>query len=68
MERGRTLILPPCGVSQERLALWGPSVEVAVPREDDPTRWQARTLAEVNPYYWGLQFAGGHWPSPAQHS
>ncbi|MEU9362401.1 cytidine deaminase [Streptomyces sp. NPDC048301] len=68
VEQGRVLILPPCGVCQERLALWGPSVEVAVPREDDPTRWEARTLAEVNPYYWGKQFADGRWPSREQHS
>ncbi|MBM7088649.1 cytidine deaminase [Streptomyces sp. NPDC012461] len=68
MERARVLILPPCGICQERLALWGPSVEVAVPRQDDPTQWEARSLAEVNPYYWGPQFADGRWPSQAQHS
>lgn len=68
MEGGWVLILPPCGVCQERLALWGPAVEVAVPREDDPTQWEARTLAEVNPYYWGRRFADGRWPSPAQHA
>lgn len=68
LERSRVLILPPCGICQERLALWGPSVEVAVPQEGDPTRWQARTLAEVNPYYWGRQFADGQWPSGAMHS
>ncbi|MER5429184.1 cytidine deaminase [Streptomyces sp. NPDC002588] len=68
LEHGRILILPPCGVCQERLALWGPSVEVAVPQEGDPTEWEARTLAEVNPYYWGRQFADGQWPSGAQHA
>lgn len=68
LEGDRVLILPPCGVCQERLALWGPSVEVAVPEDDDPTRWWTRTLAEVNPYYWGRQFAGGQWPSEAMHS
>ncbi|MEU0070444.1 cytidine deaminase [Streptomyces sp. NPDC006332] len=68
LERGRILILPPCGVCQERLALWGPSVEVAVPQEDDPTRWEGRTLAEVNPYYWGSQFTDGRWPSQAEHA
>ncbi|MFD8076770.1 cytidine deaminase [Streptomyces sp. NPDC059718] len=67
-EQHRVLILPPCGICQERLALWGPAVEVAVPREDDPAAWDARTLAEVNPYYWGRQFAGGEWPSSTQHS
>ncbi|MGD1218354.1 cytidine deaminase [Streptomyces krungchingensis] len=68
LERDRVLILPPCGVCQERLALWGPAVEVAVPREDDPAAWTARTLAEVNPYYWGRQFADGAWPSVEQHT
>ncbi|CAM5372160.1 cytidine deaminase [Streptomyces spiroverticillatus] len=67
-ELSRVLILPPCGICQERLALWGPGVEVAVPHPADPTRWEARTLAEVNPYYWGVQFAEGKWPSFAQHS
>lgn len=67
-EHDRILILPPCGICQERLALWGPAVQVAVPKADDPTAWEARTLAEVNPYYWGPQFTGGTWPSLAQHS
>ncbi|MFJ4435953.1 cytidine deaminase [Streptomyces sp. NPDC088923] len=68
LEHGRVLILPPCGICQERLALWGPGVEVAVPREGDPTRWEPRTLAEVNPYYWGRQFAGGEWPDAGLHT
>jgi cytidine deaminase len=68
LERDRILILPPCGVCQERLALWGPSVEVAVPLEHDPTGWEGRTLAEVNPYYWARQFTDGQWPSQAEHS
>ncbi|QNS05683.1 cytidine deaminase [Streptomyces xanthii] len=68
LEHGRVLILPPCGVCQERLALWGPEVEVAVPRADDPTRWEGRTLAELQPHYWAAQFNDGKWPSYAQHS
>jgi cytidine deaminase len=47
------IILSPCGICQERLAIWGPVVEVAVPQADDPTGWQAKTLKEVQPYYWG---------------
>ena len=46
------LILAPCGVCQERLATWGLDVEVAVPGPDDPGQWQAKTLREVQPYYW----------------
>lgn len=46
------LILAPCGVCQERLALWGDDVEVAVAVRGHPGRWQARRLREVNPHYW----------------
>ncbi|MFF0474650.1 cytidine deaminase [Streptomyces sp. NPDC004284] len=67
-EDGRFVVLPPCGICQERLALWGPDVEVGVPDPEDPTRWHTRTLAELNPYYWARQFAEGAWPSYAQHS
>ncbi|WP_406864036.1 cytidine deaminase [Streptomyces sp. HUAS MG47] len=65
---GRTIVFPPCGICQERLALWGPDVEVAVPDPGDRTRWQARTLAEVNPYYWGRQLVDEGWPSAQMHS
>ena len=47
------LILTPCGLCQERLALWGMSVEVAVPDPDSDKRWQAKTLGQIQPYYWG---------------
>ncbi|MFS0695503.1 cytidine deaminase [Streptomyces nitrosporeus] len=67
-ERDRVLVLPPCGVRQERLALWGPDAEVAVPHRDDPTDGEARAFAEVNPYSWGLRFADGTRPSTAPHS
>lgn len=46
------VILSPCGICQERLFHWGGDVEVAVPAPSDPTRWEARTLDEVQPYYW----------------
>jgi cytidine deaminase len=46
------LILPPCGVCQERLALWGPEVEVAVSVPGKPGAWQSKRLREVNPHYW----------------
>ena len=47
-----TVVLTPCGVCQERLFHWGGSVEVAVPAPGEPTTWLARTLDEVQPYYW----------------
>ncbi len=46
------LILTPCGICQERLFHWGGDLEVAVPDPSDPTRWTAKTLNEVQPYYW----------------
>jgi cytidine deaminase len=46
------LILTPCGICQERLFHWGENLEVAVPDPSDPTRWTAKTLKEVQPYYW----------------
>ena len=47
------IILTPCGICQERLAIWGKTVEVAVPDPNDNTKWKAKTLAEVQPYFWG---------------
>ncbi|WP_031006778.1 cytidine deaminase [Streptomyces sp. NRRL F-5727] len=67
-EDGRYVILPPCGVCQERLALWGPDVEVGVPDPEDPTRWVAHRLAELHPHYWARHFAGGSWPSQGLHA
>ncbi|MDQ4078215.1 MAG: cytidine deaminase [Chloroflexota bacterium] len=46
------VILTPCGICQERLFHWGESVEVAVPHPTDPSRWVAKTLKEIQPYYW----------------
>ncbi len=62
-------VLAPCGACQERLALWGPEVEVGVA---DPSRrdgWTSRRLIDLNPYYWAEVFAEGPgWPSPAEHA
>ena len=49
---GRMIVLPLCGVCKERMWLWGGDVEVAVPREDDTTRWRSVTLQELDPFYW----------------
>ncbi|MEU2769582.1 MULTISPECIES: cytidine/deoxycytidylate deaminase family protein [Streptomyces] len=68
-ERNRLLVLPPCGICQERLALWGPRVEAAVPDATAPGGWRAATLAELNPLYWGTSFTeDGDWPTQAAHS
>ena len=45
------LVLSPCGICQERLFDWGLGVEVAVPRADDPTRWGAKTLGDLQPHH-----------------
>jgi cytidine deaminase len=50
-EDGRFVILPACGVCQERLWSWGGNVEVAVPLPDG-AGWKAVTLAEMSPHYW----------------
>lgn len=64
---GEPYVMAPCGICQERLALWGPDVEVAVPDSDSPAGWSARTLADVHPYYWAKVFAGGEWPPASLH-
>ena len=46
------IILTPCGVCQERLSLWGADVQVAIPHPDNASKWQSKTLNEVQPYYW----------------
>ena len=50
------VILTPCGICQERLFHWGGENQVAAPRPDDPTRWVARKLKEIQPYYWADVF------------
>jgi cytidine deaminase len=57
------LIATPCGICQERLFHWGDAVEVAVPDPADGTRWLAKTLREVQPYYWVNVFGGDPGPT-----
>lgn len=68
-DRDHDLVLAPCGVCQERLALWGPEVEVGVTDPEDPRRWSSRRLEQLNPYYWAAALSDdAHWPTPAEHS
>jgi cytidine deaminase len=53
---GRTLVLSPCGVCRERLAVHGPAVLVAVADRSDPTTVVWKTLKEVLPDYWMMAF------------
>ena len=55
---GRTVVLSPCGVCRERLAVYGPNVLVAVADVDDPTRVAWKTLKQVLPDYWRTAFPG----------
>jgi cytidine deaminase len=50
-------ILTPCGICQERFFMWGPDVEVAVPDPQNSSKWIAKKLNEVQPYYWFKVFA-----------
>lgn len=67
-EDGAVSVLAPCGICQERLALWGPDVQVAVADPDRPGGWSSRSLRELHPFYWGTRFADdGGWPSARTH-
>jgi len=50
------VILTPCGICQVRLFHWGDQVEVATPDPEDARKWKAKTLEEVQPYYWVKAF------------
>ncbi|MBV1780511.1 cytidine deaminase [Paeniglutamicibacter sp. ABSL32-1] len=65
---GTYQVLAPCGICQERLAVWGPGVLAAVPGSAGGAEWEMRTLRELNPYYWATSFTSqGQWPSTAEH-
>lgn len=68
-DRQHDLVLAPCGLCQERLALWGPEVEVGVADAADPRGWSGRRLKELNPHYWAASFSDdGHWPTTKEHA
>jgi cytidine deaminase len=65
---GQITVLAPCGACQERLALWGPDVEVGVADPVSATGWSSKKLVELSPFYWATAFAPDHsWPEPAEH-
>lgn len=51
-EDGRHLVLSPCGICRERLAVHGPDVLVAVPASSEPITIRWVTLREALPHYW----------------
>jgi cytidine deaminase len=66
---GELMVLAPCGACQERLALWGPGVEVGVGSPAHDAGWESKTLGEVNPNYWAVAYAeGSGWPTAAEHA
>ncbi len=68
-DREHDLVMAPCGLCQERLALWGPDVEVGVPDAKAIGGWRSRRLVDLNPYYWATAFfEDGRWPTTAEHS
>ncbi|GAA1247618.1 cytidine deaminase [Oryzihumus leptocrescens] len=62
-------VYAPCGVCQERLALWVPDVQVGVSDPASASGWSSRSLRDVNPHYWAARFGSdGGWPSLTQHT
>ena len=53
---GRVVVLSPCGVCRERLAVHGPGVLVAVADRRDPTVAVWKRLKDVLPDYWLTAF------------
>jgi cytidine deaminase len=53
---GRIVVLSPCGVCRERLAVYGPGVLVAVAGPPDASSVVWRPLADVLPNYWMTAF------------
>lgn len=53
---GRFLVLSPCGVCRERLAVYGPQVWVAVAGPGDPTHVAWKQLRDLLPDYWMTAF------------
>ena len=53
---GKTVVLSPCGVCRERLAVHGPDVLVAVASLRDATKVVWKTLKDVLPDYWMTAF------------
>lgn len=53
---GRVVVLSPCGVCRERLAVHGPEVLVAVADPQDPTLIVWKQLKVVLPDYWMTAF------------
>lgn len=54
---GRVVVLSPCGVCRERLAVHGPEVKVGVADPRDATVVVWKTLKDVLPDYWMTAFS-----------
>jgi cytidine deaminase len=61
-------VLAPCGACQERLALWGPEVEIGV-ADGSGAGWASKLLIQVHPHYWAAAYTEeSDWPTKAEHS
>ncbi|NNC23117.1 cytidine deaminase [Salinisphaera sp. USBA-960] len=52
-------VMAPCGICQERLAIWRELVEIAVPVREDATKWQSLSFDEIQPWYWADSLSFG---------
>jgi cytidine deaminase len=48
----RFVVLSPCGVCREHLAIHGPEVQVAVADRNDPTKVVWKSLRQLSPDFW----------------
>lgn len=51
------VVLSPCGVCMERLAVHGPEVSVGVPAQGDSTEVSWVPLKQAHPFYWRKAFS-----------
>ena len=53
IKRGnKILFLPPCGVCQERLLIWGDQIDIIIPKKSNSAEWNVVKLKELQPYFW----------------
>ena len=56
MENEPFIILPACGICQERLAFFGPDLLIAVSKENEQTIL-TKTLKQLRPHYWRKDYS-----------
>ncbi|WP_353224787.1 cytidine deaminase [Salinisphaera sp. C84B14] len=56
-ENAPFVVVAPCGICRERLAIWRESVAVAVPVTDNPSQWRSVSFQDLQPWYWAAAFS-----------